>query len=517
LDDRSLINWAGFDSFLNSCLLGRPARRFSPGPDNLGVAEWKDIVGDTQDPRFSSHVRYFSRDASSRPLGPKRQRNADGRAVSRVDARLRASGPAPTETGYEGSLAGGVAAWNDFSSAAMAARQALNNAAGISVPNGQFVLKLLAVYLMCLVPLNWGVFRVFQRVEWAWMAAPVIAVLGTLSVIKLAQLDIGFVRSRTEVTVVETQPEYARAHVTRFVGLYSSLTSRYQLAFEGVDGVALPFSTNPSGEELRLATPDVVEFRQQAGNQLSGLPVFSNSTGMVHVEQMLNLGDTVRLLTAGGEEASLRIENQGNFDLKSALLVRRQQGRFQILPVGDLPAGKTVTVALQDVSDQELNQFLERVPATCRNPRKGEPGLRGLMEVALDPCQLAEGDVRLVAWSTDELDGLAIRPRASQRSTRIVWVHQLRYGETPDPVPDQNLLEEVRRGIDDVFLKPVEASPGEASALGPSFARPWGWSSSPVRPVGGNNSRFPGLAIDRAGSRSARDRRSTESSFRHDD
>ena len=72
----------------------------------------------------------------------------------------------------------GVAAWNDNGAASEAARHALTEAAGIQIPRGEFVLQVLGVYLLVLVPLNWLFFWLLGRVEWAWVAAPIIAVLG---------------------------------------------------------------------------------------------------------------------------------------------------------------------------------------------------------------------------------------------------------------------------------------------------------------------------------------------------
>ena len=57
------------------------------------------------------------------------------------------------------------------------------------------MITVLIGYLFVLVPLNWLLFRVLGRVELAWAAAPVIAVVCTGLVVWLAQLDIGFARS----------------------------------------------------------------------------------------------------------------------------------------------------------------------------------------------------------------------------------------------------------------------------------------------------------------------------------
>src|SRR5207237_7482440 len=175
--------------------------------------------------------------------------------------------------------------------ASQAARQILTEAAGIEIPSADFVIKVLAVYLLVLVPLNWLIFWLMGKVEWAWIAAPLIALFGAGTVIRLAQLDIGFARSRTEVAILEVQRGYERAHLTRYTALYSSLSSSYTLAFDESNALATPFRSgveNPS--LLSIAQYNDVAFRRDKDTSLAGVQVSSNSTGMVHSEQMLPLG-----------------------------------------------------------------------------------------------------------------------------------------------------------------------------------------------------------------------------------
>ncbi len=86
-----------------------------------------------------------------------------------------------------------------------------------------------------------GLFRALGRVEWAWVAAPLIAVVCTVTVIRLAQLDIGFVRLQTEVAVAEIQGDYPRADVTRYDALYTSLTTYLRPAMRRSRRGVLPF------------------------------------------------------------------------------------------------------------------------------------------------------------------------------------------------------------------------------------------------------------------------------------
>ena len=139
----------------------------------------------------------------------------------------------------------GVAAWNDFSPLANAARDSLRQAAGIEIPKARFVVWVLVLYLVVLVPVNWGVFATIGRVEWAWIAAPIIAVGGMAAVVKLAQLDIGFARSQSEVAILELHNGYPRGHLTRYTALYTSLSTTYDVNPEERTTLILPFSADP--------------------------------------------------------------------------------------------------------------------------------------------------------------------------------------------------------------------------------------------------------------------------------
>ncbi len=63
LVERRVINWRSFDSFLNGCLLRRPARQFSQGADGFPMVRWNDYPERVRDPLLASQLRDFSRDA----------------------------------------------------------------------------------------------------------------------------------------------------------------------------------------------------------------------------------------------------------------------------------------------------------------------------------------------------------------------------------------------------------------------------------------------------------------------
>jgi hypothetical protein len=354
-------------------------------------------------------------------------------------------------------MIGGTGAWDDFSSASIAARSSLVDSAGISVPNARFVARLLGIYLLCLVPLNWVVFRTMRKVEWAWYAAPTIAVIGAIAVIRLAQLDIGFVRSRTEIAVIETQPAYDRAHVTRYTGLYTSLSTGYDVTFPDATSVALPFSSDPSADELRLAEEKTIDFRQHRQSSLHGLPIASNSTGLVHCEQMIPLDGPITL----DDDGTSVVTNRSTWTLQSAILVQRDADHFQMWLLGPIAANATAQIPEQAATDEELEEFLEQTSVTSVTAPKGEVSLRQLYRLALEPRHLNDGDLRLIAWTDAEIEGVSISPASNQRTVRALIINHLGYGHGREPAADANLLEEFKVAEDDLFAAPDREEPTE--------------------------------------------------------
>ncbi len=101
-------------------------------------------------------------------------------------------------------------------------------------------------YLLILVPINYLVFRLLGRLEYAWLAVPLIAIGGAVWVARAARLDIGFARSQTEIALLELQPNYQRGHLSRVVAIYNSLSSTYDIEFKTIDGAAAPIWSGSS-------------------------------------------------------------------------------------------------------------------------------------------------------------------------------------------------------------------------------------------------------------------------------
>jgi hypothetical protein len=423
--------WQSFSSFVNGALLRRPARLFQGRMNEVQVA-WNDNPTGMFDPLIGSTLRFLSRDlsASGTPDQPAYDFEAD-------QLERRASQFAYTESfpltvgrrklkddrffgGYQDTPYSGVGGWNDDSAISQAARATLLEAAGIVPPSSAFVLKMLGIYLAVLVPLNWLIFRLIGRVEWAWIAAPFIAIAGAVMVVRMASLDIGFVRSNTQVGIVEIHANYPRAHVAEYSALYTSLSTRYNVDLDNQTAQCLPFA---SVREAQFKKPGErykgVTLKRTAGNRLEGLPIQSNSTGLLHTEFMLDLEGTI-YVTCDKENFPLTINNGTTISIKNAgILWRDEQNRYRLAWIGDLPNGVTADLSFEDTSEkdaflrwQNLNAFgnqQRRANAIWKKHFQAEP------LVALDDL-LAVDDLSAVR---DQLETVLRRMLADEADESI--------------------------------------------------------------------------------------------------
>jgi len=458
LTQGELTRWNGFDNFFNACLLRRPSRRWSAGPNDFARLTWAASDFDPEDAQLTSNLRYFSRDTGSESVH--RAETAD--VVDPYDP-YASTVPAIPEAIIRPEHAGGVAAWDPFSRTARQARSVLREAAGIEVPDSGFVVKMLGVYLVVLVPVNWLLFTLVRRVEWAWAAAPVIAVLASLAVIRMAQIDIGFIRARTELATLELQGDYSRGHLTRYAALYTSLSTDYDLQFEDFAAVAQPFPSDTEFQMLTGQRRSTVTYRRADDVSLQDVSVRSNSTGLVHTEQQHELAGPLRVeYRTGGARV---VVNDTGYDLHEVVIARRppsdrwkdfrasESGRdeyrgqaIEACIIGDLPAGESAAIVLTTLEDH-------RAAVMDSNAQKNYLDLSSLRATAIAPQQLEPGELRLVGTIDEVLGGMQVQPASSQVRGATLVVAHLEYGQLPPATSDVNSIGDIeafdRKGKDD--------------------------------------------------------------------
>lgn len=442
--------WPSFDGFFRGCLLGLPPRHLVADREILDFEPQEAVRvqldrGSLTDAEINSRVRILTRDLDR--LDDARWAEATG--VS--DARLVASG---------------VAGWSSFNGAANDARLALREAAGIYIPDASFIARLLGLYLLVLVPGNWLVFRLLGRVEWCWIAAPIITLVFALVVVREAQLDIGFARARTDVAVVEMQAGYPRAHVTRYTAHYTSLATAYDLAFDDPGALVQPFplfTLDELARQPRLNLATVYYHNDAGGVTLDGFEVRSNALGMLHCEHTLDAGGTIETVTTS--DGTLAIRNRSRFALRDAAVI---DANGQVAWLGDLPTGAIKPLEFRYASLDAFRAEHPRFAAPAAEAAQdGEPAAENTTlpaETAETPtaspaAPLADenpvparlwqrlaapeskdpnlvGSLRLLAFTDEPIPGMTIEPAASQNRHLALVVVNLQFAPTPTPQPD---------------------------------------------------------------------------------
>jgi hypothetical protein len=364
LNDKRFPKWECASSFFHNALMGKPRRDFSKDETEqtwftFGERDQASIFN----PMFGSTLRFISRDLggidSTHESHSINQFETDTGPVSHLlPLRLESDIDDGREEdplhfgGFGFDEYGGTGTWNDSVGLAAAARENISQMAGINPPEPGFVLKMLGIYLLVLVPVNWILFRLLGRVEWAWIAIPVISIVGAIMVVRMASLDIGFLRSQSQIGVLELPTNYSRGHLTEYSALYTSLSTIYSINFEDQTGLALPFAANANrmstGGELMRA----VQFEQRTENSAKNILVNSNSTGMLHQEAIADIGGAITFEERDGLAV---LTNGSQLKILDAGVVRRtKEGKPEIAWLGDLSPGETRTLSWKLVNDDVL-------------------------------------------------------------------------------------------------------------------------------------------------------------------
>jgi hypothetical protein len=186
-----------------------------------------------------------------------------------------------------------------------------------------------------------------------------------------------------------------------------------------------------------------VSFSRDNNVGLRGFAVRSNSTGMLHTEEMRHIGGAI---VVHSEPRGEVVENKSNVALRDVGVVRRAAGRVfdaadsvEVAWIGELaPKGKA-TLKFMRVSDARalLKQWQDS-PVTSTQRTEGEVSLLRLLDLARDPRRMFPGDMKLIGWTDEDLGGIEFSPRPSQSTLRTIVIANLAYAPLAEPQPDEN-------------------------------------------------------------------------------
>jgi hypothetical protein len=477
-------SWPYFSSFLSTGLLRRLPREIKTNKSEMSQKHvWSPPFSQLETaPQLHSNVRLLSRDllggiTPEVPVVTNTNRNGlVAPSVAVQNDPEPAPAPAPkmddlaSEVNFEPQAWSGAAGWNDYSGVATEAISSLRAAAGIELPSRSTILKLLGGYLICLVPLNWFVFRMFRRLEYAWLAVPIMAVAGVIIVGKIARLDIGFARRTTEISVLEMYGGYNRAHLTQYVALYTSLSTNYTIEFPETDSVALPMGDVQREFRRAQVTSRGLQtnYGRADGVVLEPLTVYSNSTEMIHSEQMVKLDSSIRLVDeADGTQSVL---NTSVFPLMGATVLRRGENGLEVAWLDKLDAGEKQPIEWEMTSGKAaFDNWSDRVntqraaPSPDQLSSMDDIWIGGLLYQIGMRTPLMRGQVRLIGYTNKTLGGLKISPSQDQYDQACVVVAHLSRATLSRITPDKVALS---RGV--VLTTPPMPEKGPDSEVPPN-------------------------------------------------
>ncbi len=470
--------WPGLDTMIRRVVLRRPeepvvGRAGSDGVEYRRARRGRLLAHDL------SWYRIMSRDAGL-------ESNYGARTAAELEGlRQKQAGTADAndpEAIY--SRLPGVADWRDFTGIPRLARELLDQASGISVPSSSFVLGVLLAYVITVVPLNWLICRfLLNRREWAWIIVPLVALGFAIGVERMAVRNLGYDTASDEIDLLEVYSDYPRAHLTRLGSLYSTGRTNFTLLYPNdPTALALPMDTGRSirGEQIAGSS-----WQSYPVPQLVGLSVEPRSLSLYRAEQMLALKGPIRL---EGEAESRKIVNESGQDLKDATLVDMGgPAKPKEWYLGTIAAGASVEIG--KLQDQPPPDNTVVVPGPDPAP------FVSLLKKEYEDRSENQGELRLVAWVPETVNGQVIDPPVDRRRGFTAVVVHLRCGNPPSPESsrynllaqgsEDEMLESMKRDAMARMAADAAAAGSTRRRLSPGAARKSRGGGPAVRPSGG--------------------------------
>ncbi|MCF7962768.1 MAG: hypothetical protein K9M08_18660 [Pirellula sp.] len=476
MTDSAFLSWPSYSSFIHNVILRKPSRAVTKDvePDTLYDGEF---AGTELNPVHSTRLRLWARDLDSTmtkssklaipkevekpPRGPGSPPfSFPDLADASKEVRKLPSGLG-LATPIKAIKRSSLGAWNSESLVLRNARTSLQESSGITVPRINTIIKLLIGYLVVLVPLNWIVFRLVGRVELAWLAAPIIAIVGAFVVARSVQLDVGFSRSQTVQGFLELHQGYSRGMLSQYTALYSSLSTNYRAVYDRDEGVVLPLASVslPTNRRRSLADLSKIDYSyaDNEGAGLQSIPVASNTTGLLQSEEMLELGGSLTAQFAS-DMSSIEVSSGLKFPIQDVGVIGlNENGQMQSAWLGNIELGSTAKGVLESRPDgvgwrKEWDlrpslaapTFLRADETMWTEQELGEDLYLGpMLEQITKSYPIGQGEYIAVGWTDKPLGGLKISPEAKQNRERTVVLLHLRGAALGPASPDLQIFQKV--------------------------------------------------------------------------
>jgi hypothetical protein len=405
LNAEALLRWPCYSNFFNGALLGLPGRKLTETVNSSGTRIEIPVSK-------RSRLSFLNRDGLGTG-GP--ARNSGGIVT----------GPSQTAAQINSIL--GQAAWNDQSEIPAQAGEILRRRATIVPRSSKFVLTVLVAYLVVLIPVNWLVFRLMGKLEWAWIAAPVISVAGALAVTRLAALDVGLTRAKDTIAVIELQAGFPRGHLAEYSALYASLSTQFQFEFPQNDALLLPQMVRrgdggvfrpPAASGARDLQP--IPCSRGQTTKIDRYFVRSNTSNFLHAERMVDIGGGLGLERLGTDSGWV-VRNDSELPLRRLLVLRQHDGALHAATVDRLAARATSSELTFSPCDKDRwDELIRRVVAGPDWPFETRESVK-LFEVFSQWPQ-DSATWRMIALTEPTMAPMACTPRPTRETVAAILV-----------------------------------------------------------------------------------------------
>lgn len=265
------------------------------------------------------------------------------------------------------------------------------------LPSALFIVGFLGIYIILVVPVNYAVFRLLKRVEYAWVALPIIAIA-----FGLLAYNIGYVKqSKTldadEVTLVEGVAGCPVVTAKTFFSLYSPTRMNQPLRFPDNCVFARPMMTagigaggafNPSAASGRNA----LQVTFDKGFEVFDFLIHPWAARSFESDYVADLGgqiDAHLALQGDGNVSGTLVSNLG-YTLNNVVLLTPGGGSCRM---GSLYPGRPVNMEQVRGNRYELTGWVQAVVGSALRPRRpmGRAVLRGPVPPAFYVNQMALG------------------------------------------------------------------------------------------------------------------------------
>ena len=302
----------------------------------------------------------------------------------------------------------------------------------LQTPPTSVIAWFLALYVFCLVPLNYFILRGIDKRELAWVTIPVIAILFSVVSYMAARRIKGTDLLARHINIVQGSGLSGEARADSMLWIYSPRKTSYTIASSDARmtfGDYLPGGFEPPASSLQLRQPDA-----SRAFRVEDAPVKMWDEAQFVGQSTVSVGRGIELL---GARANLRVHNRTGFSLQGAVLV----GGSGVWKCGDIRDGATAKAQLKGTGGG-TDDMIARIAAASdlaklfpsqRIKRASGEGfadstLRDLAQATLRAAwkpNASRVENVLIAWGTQPMSSLAVEGETPRQQNVTLFIFRV--------------------------------------------------------------------------------------------